>query len=73
MSISDIKIMYKLQSVGVPVRENILHVLSDIVTSNIVNEVVNEMFLNVYDIPYTIIDDSIAEPITKFLRGIYDE
>tara|TARA_R110000868_G_scaffold407801_1_gene689592 strand:+ start:2193 stop:2414 length:222 start_codon:yes stop_codon:yes gene_type:complete len=73
MSISDIKIMYKLQSVGVPVRENILHVLSDIVTSNIVNEVVNEMFLNVYDISYTIIDDSIAEPITKFLRGIYDE
>lgn len=73
MSISDIKIMYKLQSVGVPVRENILHALSDIVTSNIVNEVVNEMFLNVYDIPYTIIEGNIAEPITKFLRGIYDE
>ena len=73
MSISDIKIMYKLQSVGVPVRENILHVLSDIVTSNIVNEVVNEMFLNVYDIPYTIIDHSIAEPIEKFLRVIYDK
>ena len=47
---------------GYPVRENILHVLSDIVTSNIV-----------YDIPHVIIDHSIAEPIEKFLREIYDE
>lgn len=58
---------------GYPVRENILHVLSDIVTSNIVNEVANEMFLKVYDIPHVIIDHSIAEPIEKFLREIYDE
>ena len=58
---------------GYPVRENILHVLSDIVTSNIVNEVANEMFLKVYDIPHVIIDHSIEEPIEKFLREIYDE